>query len=218
MPFSLKKARFSLGAIVALLAFSTPMLEAKTFSQTGIASYYAKKFNGRRTANGEIYSDNKLTAAHRTLPFGTRLEVTNLRNGKTVQVRINDRGPYSKGRIIDLSKSAARQIGLISAGVGKVRITLAGKKAESSPEKAVAKVESAKTDKVQSRFKLKALQLPSKRAAENAKKRLNLTASIVKNGQGYDLIVENLTSQAEFNQAKRGLMSLGYQIISYSEK
>lgn len=95
----------------------------KTFKQTGIASYYAKKFNGRRTASGERYSGRKLTAAHRTLPFGTLVRVANAKTGKWLVVRVNDRGPYSRRRIIDLSYEAARQLGLTKgAGLLKVKI------------------------------------------------------------------------------------------------
>ena len=91
-------------------------------NQSGIASYYADKFNGMKTANGEIFDENKLTAAHKTLPFGTMVKVTNLVNGKSVIVRINDRGPFVAGRIIDLSKAAAKKINLIEAGVVKVTV------------------------------------------------------------------------------------------------
>ena len=91
-------------------------------NQTGLASYYADKFNGRKTANGEIFDENKLTAAHKTLPFGTIVKVTNLTNNKTVIVRINDRGPFVSGRIIDLSIAAAKKINLLEAGVVKVTV------------------------------------------------------------------------------------------------
>lgn len=95
----------------------------KTFKQTGIASYYAKKFNGRRTASGERYSGRKLTAAHRTLPFGTLVRVADAKTGKWLVVRINDRGPHNSKRIIDLSYEAARQLGLTQgAGLLKVKI------------------------------------------------------------------------------------------------
>ena len=76
-----------------------------SYFQTGTASFYGGKWHGRKTANGEIFDTYKLTAAHKTLPFGTRVRVTNLSNGKSVVVRINNRGPYSKGRIIDLSQA-----------------------------------------------------------------------------------------------------------------
>lgn len=97
-------------------------LTAQNHTATGLASYYADKFEGRQTASGEIYSHSKLTAAHPSLPFGTMLKVTNLKNSKTVFVRVNDRGPFVKGRIIDLSKSAAIQLNAVKDGLIKVKI------------------------------------------------------------------------------------------------
>lgn len=91
-------------------------------TQSGKASYYADKFKGRPTASGEIFRQGKKTAAHQSLPFGTRVTVVNLANGRTVKVRINDRGPFVKGRIIDLSKKAARKIGMIKDGVVNVEL------------------------------------------------------------------------------------------------
>jgi rare lipoprotein A len=88
----------------------------------GMASYYGKEFNGRKTASGERFSNSKFTAAHRELPFGTMVKVTNLANGKSVTVRVNDRGPFKKSRIIDLSYAAAKTIGIVGPGTGKVRI------------------------------------------------------------------------------------------------
>jgi rare lipoprotein A len=86
----------------------------------GVASYYADDFNGRRTASGEVYDMNGMTAAHRTLPFGTKVKVTNVDTGKYVIVRINDRGPFKDDRVIDLSLGAAKQLGLISMGTARV--------------------------------------------------------------------------------------------------
>lgn len=96
--------------------------DKKHYLAQGGASYYAKKFTGRRTASGEKYNPKLLTAAHRTLPFGTYVLVTNLRNKKQVIVKINDRGPFIKGRIIDLSKSAAVEIDMIRSGVANVKV------------------------------------------------------------------------------------------------
>jgi len=90
----------------------------------GIASWYGEDFNGRLTANGEVYDMYKFTAAHKTLPLGTVVKVTNQENGKTVEVRINDRGPYVKGRIIDLSRTAGRAIGMREAGTAKVKLEI----------------------------------------------------------------------------------------------
>lgn len=91
-------------------------------TETGMASYYAESYNGKKTANGEIYSSSEMTAAHKKLPFGTKVKVTNLSNGKSVKVRINDRGPFVSGRIIDLTRSAAKKIDMIGKGVVKVKI------------------------------------------------------------------------------------------------
>jgi rare lipoprotein A len=92
--------------------------------QEGVASFYADKFHGRRTASGEIFDKNKLTAAHRTLPLNSIAMVTNLKNNKKVRVKINDRGPFVSGRIIDLSKRAAEELDFISEGTAKVRIEI----------------------------------------------------------------------------------------------
>lgn len=90
--------------------------------QTGLASYYAHRYHGRPTASGETYDENALTAAHRTLPFGTRIRVTSLANGKAVTLRVNDRGPFVEGRIVDVSRTAADRLGMVTAGVVKVRL------------------------------------------------------------------------------------------------
>jgi|ERR1041385_1191878 rare lipoprotein A len=91
-------------------------------TEEGMASYYAEEFNGRQTSNGETYDMNKFTAAHRTLPFNTRVRVTNTLSGKSVIVRINDRGPFKGDRIIDLSLAAAKAIELIGTGTAPVRV------------------------------------------------------------------------------------------------
>ena len=104
------------GAMAGLIGLSG-IAGAKT--QTGMASYYK---SGKRTANGERFNPNGYTAAHRTLPFGTRVLVTNLRNGKSVIVRINDRGPFIRSRVIDLSLGAARAVNLTGSGVVKVKV------------------------------------------------------------------------------------------------
>jgi len=100
----------------------TPLPAHPPAPQVGIASWYGPGFHGQPTANGESYDQNALTAAHPTLPLGTRVEVTNLDTGKSVQVRINDRGPFVRGRKIDLSRGAARKLGMLRPGLSRVRI------------------------------------------------------------------------------------------------
>jgi len=95
----------------------------KLRTEIGYASYYSDKFNGRPTSNGESFSNARYTAAHKKLPFGTKVKVTNLGNGKSVIVRINDRGPFVVGRIIDLSKAAAAAIGMLNEGTAKVTLS-----------------------------------------------------------------------------------------------
>jgi rare lipoprotein A len=93
-----------------------------TSQEVGLASYYGHQYHGRTTANGETYDENKLTAAHRTLPFGTLVRVTNLQNGKEVLLRVNDRGPFVEGRIIDVSWRAAQDLDFVQEGVVKARV------------------------------------------------------------------------------------------------
>jgi rare lipoprotein A len=94
---------------------------------SGQASYYSNEFAGKRTASGEIFNPKAMTAAHRTAPFGSHIRVTNLRNNRNVVVRINDRGPWKKGRIIDVSYAAAKQIGMHHSGTARVQLTMVGK-------------------------------------------------------------------------------------------
>ncbi|MEJ7678909.1 MAG: septal ring lytic transglycosylase RlpA family protein [Segetibacter sp.] len=117
-----------MNVIKIVLLFFTIVATSCThkITETGKASYYADKFQGRKTANGETFRQKKKTAAHRTLPFGTKVTVKNLSNGRTVKVRINDRGPFAKGRIIDLSRKAAKRIHMVDAGVANVGIRYRG--------------------------------------------------------------------------------------------
>ncbi|MFL5745807.1 MAG: septal ring lytic transglycosylase RlpA family protein [Niastella sp.] len=108
-----------------LLLFSSC---ARKITETGRGSYYADKFEGRPTASGEKFNQGKMTAAHRTLPFGTKVKVTNVANGRSVTVTVNDRGPFAAGRIIDVSKKAANKLGMVDAGVANVKISYKRKK------------------------------------------------------------------------------------------
>ena len=98
--------------------------EDYTFSETGIASWYGEAFDGLKTANGEVYNMNALTAAHRTLPMPSAVRVVNLENGRSLVLRVNDRGPFARGRIIDVSRQAARMLGFEGAGTAKVRVEI----------------------------------------------------------------------------------------------
>lgn len=115
------KQRFlTRNAIITVVLSLLLSAQAATAQEVGWASFYHDYFNGKRTASGELYSSKKLTAAHRTLPIGTMVKVTNLANDRSIVVRINDRGPFVQGRILDLSRAAAEQLGYIAAGSTRV--------------------------------------------------------------------------------------------------
>ncbi|WP_108661692.1 septal ring lytic transglycosylase RlpA family protein [Acuticoccus kandeliae] len=119
--------------LAAVFAIALPVATVTTFPteahaasgrSVGTASYYGARFHGRRTANGERFNMNAMTAAHKSLPFGTKVKVTNQKNGRSVVVRINDRGPYVGRRVIDLSKGAASKIGMVDDGLAKVTMEI----------------------------------------------------------------------------------------------
>ena len=115
--------------MLAALSFGTGLAQTPTkpataaaAATTGVCSYYARMHNGHITAGGEKFDSNAMTAAHRTLPMGTKLKVTNLSNGKSVVVTVNDRGPFVKGRVISVTRRAAQELGFIKQGITKVQI------------------------------------------------------------------------------------------------
>lgn len=114
-----KRLAVPLLLLVATIASADPGMD-------GIASWYGGKFHGRLTSSGEVFDTNEMTAAHKTLPFGTLVRVTNLDNGKTAVVKINDRGPFVEGRIIDLSRAAADALGMVGIGVARVTLDIVG--------------------------------------------------------------------------------------------
>ena len=112
-----------------------PRRNSYGFRQTGLASWYGADFHGKKTANGEIYDMYAMTAAHKTLPFNTYVEVNNLENGRKLKVRINDRGPFVRGRIIDLSYTAADKLGIVGPGTARVKIAALGIASENGLKK-----------------------------------------------------------------------------------
>jgi rare lipoprotein A len=119
--------------LLFILVASTLSVQASDNFE-GSASYYADKFEGRKTASGDLYIHNKYTCAHKTLPFGTKLKVTNLANNKSVIVTVNDRGPYTGSRLLDLSKSAAQEIKMVNQGVARVSIQIIRDANSTNPE------------------------------------------------------------------------------------
>jgi len=111
---------------LAVLALTLPFGAARASVQEGIVSWYGERFHNRPTASGELFDVADLTMAHPSLPFGTRVRVTNLRNGRSVVVRVNDRGPFVGSRIADLSQAAAASLGMLSRGLARARIEVLG--------------------------------------------------------------------------------------------
>jgi len=113
-------------SLAVLLLLASGVVAVAEPDMEGLASWYGGKFHGRLTSSGEVFDTNEMTAAHKTLPFGTMVKVTNLENGLSAVVKINDRGPFVEGRIIDLSRAAADQIGMVGEGVARVSLTIVG--------------------------------------------------------------------------------------------
>ena len=143
-----------------------PLLSSHGFREQGIASWYGPGFHGKLTANGERYDMYAMTAAHKTLPFGTRVRVTNLENGKSIVVRINDRGPFVGNRVIDLSRTGAERIGMLTKGIAPVRLETQGA------------VRGLKDDDLSGRFYVQVGALADKSSADR------LAARLKKPGQG----------------------------------
>jgi rare lipoprotein A len=121
-----------------------PLPHAKDYKESGIASWYGKSFHGKKTSNGEIYNMYAMTAAHKTLPLGVFVRVTNLNSGKSIEVRINDRGPFVRGRIIDLSYTAAKKLEIVGPGTAPVEVIALG--APLAPGKATDQQKYVKVD------------------------------------------------------------------------
>ena len=214
--------------------------DAKDYSKEGIASYYHSKFNGRRTTSGELYNSTLYTAAHKTLPLNSYAVVTNMNNQRKVIVRINDRGPFSKGRIIDLSHAAAKEIGIIGSGMGMVKIEalhvdskgeLSGAGAStlvktSNNEEGLKRLpvddldidkealQNVKVPHIQDEsYELRMINLASKKHAEEVINQLalkNIKAEIAANGQKYNIHLGPLNSKAQVADLKTQLKRLNH--------
>lgn len=215
---------------------------SRQYEQVGIASYYAGEFHGRRTANGEIFDKNAYTAAHKTLALGSYALVTNLSNGRKVVVKINDRGPFSKSRIIDVSKGAARELGMIRSGTARVRVEaiqvdkqgyISGKgvnalqalaKKDGLPLKTkgkgkdfAIKADESASVKNKAIFTVKVITKTEKEA-KNVVSQIKQKAQIKKQGQAYEVLI-SVADSTESNKVKTQLQKLNHhQIITYLEK
>ncbi len=174
--------------------------------QWGLASWYGGDFHGKKTANGEVFNTNDLTAAHNTLPFNTLVKVTNLYNQKSVIVRINDRGPFRKGRIIDLSKAAAKALNMLNSGVIPVRLEVVKNTGEKNPEQ----------DHITGSTQTCRIQVGAFREAGNAErtkkritaKKLKVFIETTKNGL-YRVYVDQV-SKKSLDETKKILHDLGF--------
>ncbi|MFQ5672410.1 MAG: septal ring lytic transglycosylase RlpA family protein [Nitrospinales bacterium] len=181
-----------------------PLKSAGRFSQEGIASWYGPKFHGQLTSNKETYDMNAMTAAHKTLPFNTRVKVVNLENGLEAVVRINDRGPFVGDRIIDLSRKAAEQLGVIEKGTARVRLTALAEPRDGSHSAAAQAIESFSVQVGVFKDRGNAGRL--ERQVPNSR-----TESQVKGGETYFRVL--VGRYADFEEASRqmdALRSLGY--------
>ncbi|WP_233118716.1 septal ring lytic transglycosylase RlpA family protein [Aggregatibacter actinomycetemcomitans] len=223
-----------------------PHQTAKNYSKQGIASYYHHKFNGRKTSNGDIYDSTLYTAAHKTLPLNSYAVVTNMYNQRKVIVRINDRGPFAKDRIIDLSHAAAKEIGIVNYGMGLVKVealhvdangelsgagtsTLAKASRTEEGLKRLVDNEIASTPaprqnrKVASaeRYEIKMVNVASKKNAEQIIRDLalnNVKTEIAAHGQKYHIHLGPFNSKQEINELKTQLRRLNHSepLIVYS--
>ena len=157
------------------------MKDSRGFSQRGIASWYGKKFHGRKTSNGETYDMYAMTAAHKELPLPAYVEVTNLKNKRRIIVRVNDRGPFHENRIIDLSYSAARKLDIVKNGTGLVEIRIVGHNGEISTEDSVSQAAPVRTAATEKGIDGFYIQVGAFINAVNAKRFQNRITSLSKN-------------------------------------
>ena len=216
--------------------------DAKSYTKEGMASYYHLKFNGRRTASGDVYNSTQFTAAHKTLPINSYALVTNLHNNRKVIVRINDRGPFSDKRLIDLSHAAAKEIGLISRGMGHVRIealhvakngslSLAKHaktkeaadrlvKFNASSNKSFKMINEKKGNEV---YRLKMLEVTSRSQADKLITKLaldNIQAEVNLSGNKYEIHIGPFDNETQMSQVRTKLqkMAVNKPLIVYTYK
>ena len=222
--------------------------DAKSYTKEGMASYYHLKFNGRRTASGDVYNSTQFTAAHKTLPINSYALVTNLHNNRKVIVRINDRGPFSDKRLIDLSHAAAKEIGLISRGMGHVRIealhvdkngnlsgaairTLAkhAKTQEAADRLVKSSAYSNKSFKMINEkkgnevYRLKMLEVTSRSQADKLITQLaldNIQAEVNRSGNKYEIHIGPFDNETQMSQVRTKLqkMAVNKPLIVYTYK
>jgi rare lipoprotein A len=194
-----------------------PLPHAQRFSQWGKASWYGTKFHGKKTANGEVYNMYAMTAAHKTLPFDTVVSVKNVENNRVVEVRINDRGPFARSRIIDLSYEAAKKLGIVGQGTAYVKIDALARPIQSDMSKSNTGSYPA-TEMYEGNFTVQIGAFGEMKNAERLRKELARTHDDVYitsyfNGKDtfYRVKVGKYTNLAEANKAERSMIQNGYK-------
>lgn len=193
--------------LLILAGCATPRdMSSGSVIQTGEASWYGPGFHGQKTANGEIYDQYELTAAHRTLPFDTIVEVENQNNGQSVRVRINDRGPYADDRVIDLSKRAAEEIDMVDSGVAPVRLILV---------EAGGEIRTARGDLNQEIYTVQVGSFnratDAEAVVEDIGRGANVEQASVDGNMVYRVYYGNFTRQSRAERAQRRLARRGYE-------
>jgi rare lipoprotein A len=200
-----------------------PRADADGFRQSGLASWYGAPFHGRKTANGETYNMHGISAAHKTLPFNTVVNVRNLDNGRDIRVRINDRGPFVRNRVIDLSYGAARQIGLVGPGTARVELIALGAVTDAN-QSVTGKRTYAPVDYNSGRFTFQVGAFRDRGNAERLKLKLgraykNAHISIFDTGDGlyYRVRVGDFASLEEARKGEEILLRGGYPAFVVAE-
>jgi len=195
----------------------TPMASAQGYVEKGVASWYGKKFHGRKTSNGETYNMYALTAAHKTLPMGTWVKVYNRDTRQEITVRVNDRGPFVRGRIIDMSYTGAKKLGMVGPGTARVIVTALGK-ATAYSEKTKEPTQFKPVDYWQGNFTVQVGAFKVKTNAENYRKKLAATylnAHIIPyedyRGRFYRVRIGKFAKLTEANQFSEKLMTEGFE-------
>lgn len=194
-----------------------PLPHAQRFSQWGKASWYGTKFHGKKTANGEIYNMYAMTAAHKTLPFDTVVSVKTVENNRTIQVRINDRGPFARGRIIDLSYAAAKKLGMVGPGTAYVKIDALARPIQSDMSKSNTGSHPA-TDLYEGTFTVQIGAFGEMKNAERLRRELaqtyeNVFITSYFNGKNtiYRVKVGRYTNLVQANRLERIMVQNGYK-------
>lgn len=199
-----------LGLVLLLVAAcASPQIRSRAWEdlsgETGLASWYGVPYHGRRTSSGEVYDMYQLTAAHREIPLGSWVEVTNLNNGRSLAVRINDRGPFVEGRIIDLSYAAASLLGVVGPGVAQVRIRLAEPPPGGhGPVRYAIQVAS---------FTAESSAQALKRELERKVTGVHIAKGVISGETYYRVRVGGFASRTEAEAAANRLAGLGYQVL-----